>query len=208
VLHADAIKAGHFANGPLLGQKTDAWEGGHRVPFLARWPGRIPAGAVSDEIICLVDLMATCAAMLGTTLPPEAGVDSYDVLPALLGQKLRAPIREATVFHSASGKFAIRQGPWVLIDAATGDDNGKSGEPDWLKRERGYEKNTAAGELYDLRNDLPQRANAYARKPEIVARLKALLEKYKADGRSTPGPAQPNTPPGAGTMSSGIPDER
>jgi hypothetical protein len=73
----------------------------------------------------------------------------------------------------------------VLIDARTGDDNGERGEPDWLQRERGYAPNTAAGELYHLRNDLSQRDNLYTRKPEIVQCLKALLEKYKADGRST-----------------------
>ncbi len=201
-------KHGHRSMDGLRGVKRDAWEGGHRVPFLARWPGQIPAGAVSDEIICHVDLLATCAAMLGATLPPDAGVDSYNVLPALRGQKLRRPIREATVLHSGNGKFVLRQGPWVLIDARTGDDNGELGEPAWLKQERGYAPNTAAGELYDLRDDLPQRANLYAQKPEIVERLKALLEKYAADGRSTPGPAQLNTPPGPGRKATRIPDEK
>ena len=205
----DRVKQyGHRSMDGLRGVKRDAWEGGHRVPFLARWPGQIPAGAVSDEIICHVDLMATCAAMLGATLPPDAGVDSYNMLPALRGQKLRHPIREATVLHSGNGKFVIRQGPWVLIDARTGDDNGERGEPDWLKQERGYAPNTAAGELYDLRDDLPQRDNLYAQKPEIVERLKALLEKYKAEGRSTPGPAQPNTPPGPGRKATSIPDKK
>jgi len=163
---------------------------------------------VSDEMICHVDLIATCAAILGATLPPDYGVDSYNVLPALGGQRFRRPIREATVLHSGNGKFVLRQGPWVLIDARTGDDNGERGEPDWLKQERGYAPNTAAGELYDLRDDLPQRANLYAQKPEIVERLKALLEKYKADGRSTPGPTPPNTPPGPGRKATSIPDEK
>ena len=114
----------------------------------------------------------------------------------------------ATVLHSGSGKFVLRQGPWVLIDARTGDDNGKHGEPEWFKQERGYTPNTAGGELYDLREDLIQRANLYAQKPEIVERLKALLEKYKADGRSTPGPAQINTPAGPGRKAGSIPDEK
>ncbi len=200
-------KFDHRSMDGLRGVKRDAWEGGHRVPFLARWPGQIPAGAVSDEVICHVDLMATCAAMLGATLPPEAGVDSYNVLPALRGENLPHAIREATVLHSANGKFVIRQGPWVLIDARTGDDNGERGEPDWFKQERGYTPNTAAGELYDLRADLPQRVNLYARKPEIVARLKALLEKYKADGRSTPGPAQTKLSTSPGRRARNIPDE-
>jgi len=189
-----AKKYGHRSMDGMRGVKRDAWEGGHRVPFLARWPGQIPAGAVNDEIICHVDLMATCAAILGATLPTDAGVDSYNVLPVLRGRKLDRPIREATVLHSGSGKFVLRQGPWVLIDARTGDDNGKRGEPDWFKQERGYTPNTAAGELYDLRDDLAQCVNLYAQKPETVERLKNLLEKYKADGRSTPGPAQRRLP--------------
>ena len=151
----DVKKYGHRSMDGLRGVKRDAWEGGHRVPFLARWPGQIPAGAVSDEIICHVDLMATCAAMLGETLPPAAGVDSYNVLPALRGQDLRQPIREATVLHSGNGKFVLRQGPWVLIDARTGDDNGERGEPGWFQQERGYVPNTCSGELYDLRTTFP-----------------------------------------------------
>ena len=100
------------------------------------------------------------------------------------------------MLHSGNGKFAIRQGAWVLIDAPTGDDNGNRGEPDWFKQERGYTPNTAAGELYDLRDDLSQRHNLYGRSPRSSARLKALLEKYKADGRSTPGPAAAPQHPG------------
>jgi hypothetical protein len=152
--------------------------------------------------------MATCAAMLGLTLPTDAGVDSYNILSALRNEKLQQPIREATILHSGDGKFALRQGPWVLIDAKTGDGNGKRGEPEWFKKERGYVTNTAAGELYDLREDLPQRTNVYEQKPEIVERLKALLEKYKADGRSTPGPAQANTPSGPGRKIMSVPDEK
>jgi arylsulfatase A len=178
---------GHRSMDGLRGVKRDVWEGGHRVPFLARWPGRIPAGRTSGETICHVDLMATCAAIVGTPIPRDAGEDSYNLLPALVGEKLDHPIREATVLHGGDGKFAIRQGDWVLIEARTGDGNGKRGEPDWFKRERGYQANTLPGELYDLRADLAQRRNLYAQQPEVVRRLGALLEKYRAEGRSTPG---------------------
>ena len=112
--------------------------------------------------------MATCAAMLGATLPPSAGVDSYDILPALVGEKRDRPIREATVLHSGGGKFAIRQGEWVLIDAASGDDNRARGEPEWFKKDRGYTPNLFPGELYDLHADLSQRRNLYGEKPEVV----------------------------------------
>ncbi len=180
----DRIKeSGHRSMDGLRGVKRDAWEGGHRVPFIARWPNHIPAGTVSEETICHVDLLATSAALLGEKLPPDAGEDSYNLLPALRGQKLPKPIREATILHSAKGSFAIRQGDWVLIDARSGDGNR---EPGWLKEERGYSTNQFAGELYNLRDDLPQRRNLYGEQPEVVQRLKSLLEKYKAEGRSAP----------------------
>ena len=165
------------------------------MPFIARWPGKIKAGAVSDETMCHVDFMATVAAILGAKLPAAAAPDSYNVLPVLLGEKFAQPIREATVHHSASGKFALRKGDWVLIDAPSGDDNGTRGEPEFLKTERGYTKHSLPGELFNLREDLSERRNYYGEHPKIVRELKALLEKYKRDGRSTPGVAQPNDVP-------------
>ncbi len=105
---------------------------GIRVPFVARWPGKIHPGSVSHEIICETDLMATLAAVTGAKLPPGAGEDSYNILPALLGETYAPPIRETTVHHSAKAKFAIRQGNWVFIDAKTGND---SKEPDWFKEQ-------------------------------------------------------------------------
>jgi arylsulfatase A-like enzyme len=172
---------GHYSMGDLRGVKRDAWEGGHRVPWVARWPGKIKAGSSSSEVICQTDLMATVAAVVGHKLPEDAGEDSYNVLPAIMGQELTKPIREATVHHSADGFFAIRQGPWVFIDNPTGDNNK---EPDWMKKERGYQPHNHPGELYDLRTDLQERTNLYAERPEIVRSLKELLEKYKRDGRS------------------------
>jgi arylsulfatase A-like enzyme len=185
----------HYSMGPLRGAKRDAWEGGHRVPFLARWPGKIAAGSVSDQTIAHVDLMATVAAMLGATLPEDAGEDSVNILPVLLGTAGSTPVREATVHQSASGKFAIRRGDWVLIDAPSGDDNRKRGEPEWFKEERGYTAHDQPGELFDLRQDLAERRNLYTERPEIVRALKELLEKYKREGRSTPGAAQKNDVP-------------
>lgn len=182
----------HYSMGPLRGVKRDIWEGGHRVPFLARWPGKIRAGAESGETMCHVDLMATVAAILGEKLPVNAAEDSVNVLPALLGEKLSASAREATVHHSMQGNFAIRQGDWVLIDAPNGDGNGKRGEPEWFKTERGYAKDNQPGELFNLREDLSERHNYFGERPELVRQLKDLLEKYKAEGRSTPGPSQKN----------------
>ena len=183
---------GHASMGILRGVKRDAWEGGHRVPFIARWPGKIAAGTTCDETICHVDLMATLAALLGVNLPADAGVDSVNIAPALLGQKRNAPLREATVHHSAQGKFAIRKGDWVLILASTGDDNGKRGEPDWFRKERGYKPHTQAGQLFNLANDPAQKDNRYAAEPDMVNELTALMARYVSEGRSTPGPKQKN----------------
>lgn len=183
---------GHASMGALRGAKRDAWEGGHRVPFIARWPGKITAGTTCDETVCHVDLMATLAAMLEVKLPADAGVDSVNILPALLGEKRKAPLREATVHHSAQGKFAIRQGEWVLILAPTGDDNSKKGEPDWFKKARRYPAHSKAGELFNLTKDPTQKTNLYEAEPEKVRKLAALMERYVVDGRSTPGPKQKN----------------
>jgi arylsulfatase A len=182
----------HYSMGELRGAKRDTWEGGHRVPFIARWPAKIKAGAASGEIICHLDFMRTVAAILGVQLPDAAAPDSYNLLPVLLGEELDHPVREATVHHSCSGKFAIRKGDWVFINAPSGDDNGAQGEPEFLKRERGYTKHNQPGELFNLRDDISEHRNHYADHPEIVCELKALLEKYKADGRSTAGVSQPN----------------
>jgi arylsulfatase A-like enzyme len=185
----------HFSMGELRGAKRDTWEGGHRVPFMTRWPGKIEPDSVCHETVCHVDLLATVASLLDVKLPPDAGEDSYNILPLLCGEKHDQPVRKATVHHSGSGKFAIRKGDWVLIDAPSGDDNGTHGEPQWFKELRGYRKHDLPGELFDVHEDLPERRNQYAEHPEIVRELKDLLEKYRRDGRSTPGPAQRNDLP-------------
>ncbi len=190
-----AKQSAHFSMGDLRGAKRDTWEGGHRVPFLARWPGKIRAGAVSAETICHVDFLATVAALLDAKLPANAAEDSVSLLPVFLGDKLDHPHREAVVHHGGSGKFAIRQGEWVLIDSPTGDDNGAHGEPQWFKDERGYTKHTLPAELFNVRDDVSERRNQFAEHPEIARSLKALLEKYKRDGRSTPGEPQKNDGP-------------
>ena len=170
---------GHYPNGDLRGIKADAWDGGHREPFIARWPGKIPAGTTNDEIICLTDLMATCAAIVGAKLPENAGEDSFNLLPALSGQKLDKPIREAIVHHSLSGMFAIRQGKWKLI---LGLGSGGFTKPQKIKPKPGQ----PAGQLYNLEDDLAESNNLWSKHPEIVERLTKLLQKYKEQGRTRP----------------------
>jgi arylsulfatase A len=176
-LPEDIAKWGHRANGDLRGQKSDIWEGGHRVPFIVRWPGRVKAGATNSELVCLTDLFATLAAAGGAKIPPDAGEDSYDVLPAMLGQRLEHPIREAIVHHSSDGTFAIRQGEWKLATAL--GSHGFS-EPKEVTPKPGE----AEGQLYNLKDDPAEQRNLWLERPEVVARLQALLEKYRHQGRS------------------------
>jgi arylsulfatase A-like enzyme len=169
----------HRANANLHGQKADIWEGGHRVPFIARWPGHVPAGTISGETICLTDLLATLAAIVGQKLPKNAGEDSFNLLPLLEGHRRDRAIREATVLHSGDGTFAIRQGPWRLENS-----RGSHGfsQPLSIKAKPGEPQ----GELYRLDQDLEERHNRWLEEPALVRRLTDLLEKYKNDGRSRP----------------------
>jgi len=169
----------HYPSYIYRGTKADIWEGGHRIPFIASCPGKIKPGSKSPEIICLSDLLASCAALVGAQLPENAGEDSYNILPALIGKKYAAPIREAIVHHSSQGMFSIRQGKWKLI-------LGK-GSGGWS---RNGKEEPAPGQLYDLENDISEQNNLYHKYPDVIYRLTALLEKYVKTGRSTPGVPQ------------------
>ena len=136
--------------------------------------------------MCLVDWMATCADILGVTLPETAGEDSVSLLPALLGQA-RGPLREAVVHHSINGSFSIRQGRWKLELCP---DSGGWSVP---KPGSAEAKRLPPIQLYDLAADIGEQHNVHDEHPEVVDRLTKLLEKYVADGRSTPGAPQPNT---------------
>ena len=170
---------GHASAGQLRGYKSHVWEGGHRVPFLARWPGRIPAGAVSDEPIELTDLSATLAGIVAARVPEGAAPDSYDVSAALLGQEYEGPIREAVVSHSENGSFAIRRGPWKLVV-------GTDGSGGWVEPKDERPSPERPGQLYHLDDDPGEALNLWAERPEVVERLRLLLERYRASGRSAP----------------------
>ena len=179
----DALeRMGHFPSARRRGFKSDIWDGGHRIPFLARWPGRIPPGSRTGQLTCLTDLLATCADILDATLPDNAGEDSVSMLPAMLGTAA-GPLREAAVHHSIDGAFAIRRGPWKL--ALCGGSGGWSKPPG----------PPAGVQLYQMSADEGERRNLADAEPATVARLTALLERYVADGRSTPGAPQRNDVP-------------
>lgn len=170
---------GHRANGRLRGQKSDAYEGGHRVPFIARWPRRIRPGTVSGETICHTDIMATVAAATGARLERNAGEDSYNLLPVLTGQLRGKALREATVHHTGTGVFSIRQGDWKLI---AGLGSGGFTQPQTLPVQPGG----PAGQLFNLRADPREESDVYTQYPDVVSRLSALLERYRTQGFSRP----------------------
>jgi arylsulfatase A-like enzyme len=178
-------KQGHFASGPFRGYKADIWEGGHRVPFIVRWPALIPKGSASAQPICHVDLLATCADILKSKLPIDAAVDSVSILPALLGEEDKK-IREAVVHHSIDGKFAIRQGKWKLIFSSG---SGGWGSP---KDAEATTLGMPEVQLYDMLNDPSESTNVQSVHPDVVDKLTQLMEQYIENGRSTPGPKQTN----------------
>ena len=166
-------KSTHF----LKGMKGDAWEGGHRMPFIARWPGKIAPNSTSHENICFTDMLATFAALVGEKLPENAGEDSFNILPALVGQKYKNPIRGAIVIENR----AIIQGDWKLIfDSGKGGLNRRYSKQQIDESELEGQK----GELYYLKEDPSEQKNLYAERPELVRHLSELMEKYKRDGRS------------------------
>jgi len=180
------LKAGHQPSGPLRGYKTSIYEGGHRVPFIARWPGVVQAKSTCDETICHTSLLATCAEIVGAKLPDNASEDGASIMPLLKGEKSTSPIFAAVVHHSAAGQFAIRQGRWKLIFPAPKEK---------LRAESGKLNTTNAlknVELYDLVDDIGESHDRAPEQPEIVNRLSRLMEKYVADGRSMPGAKQLN----------------
>ncbi len=171
---------GHQGNMHLRGTKADIWEGGHRVPFVVRWPGRTPAGAISDELIELTDLLATCAAIVGRELPDGAGEDSRNALPALLDESPGERVRDYAVHHSLWGVFALRQGPWKMIPH-----RGSGGFT--FPREIDPEKEGGpVGQLYHLREDPSETTNLWDKKPEVVERMQTLLRKVQGDDAVPP----------------------
>jgi arylsulfatase A-like enzyme len=180
-------RQGHYASAQYRGYKADIWEGGHRVPFFVRWPGRVAAGSQSTQLLCHTDLMATCAELLGVALPPAAGEDSVSFLPALLGRP--GPARESVVHHSIQGRFSLRSGRWKLEFCPGSGGWGKPGDPE--ARRAGQPEL----QLYDLERDPAETRNVQAGEPAVVARLTALLDDMVARGRSTPGALQRNDVP-------------
>lgn len=160
------------------GWKADAYEGGHRVPFVVRWPDHIAAGQRSKEAVTLADIMATCADIIDYPLAGNAAEDSVSLLSVLKNQPVQTPVHEFVVHHSISGHFAVRKGPWKLLLCA--------GSGGWSPpREAVAQKQKLpAVQLYHLDNDPKETTNLQAEHPEIVESLTSALAETIARGRS------------------------
>jgi len=163
----------HMANHIYRGMKSDIWEGGHRVPFLVRWPGKVQAGTSGDQLVCLTDLMSTVAELTGQELDWNAGEDSYSFLPALTGGEATSDVRDNLVVQSVSGKYSIRKDSWKLLlckGSGGWSSSGAEGDPE--------------GSLYNLADDPGETNNLYLDHPEKVEELTNLLEMYQKERRS------------------------
>jgi arylsulfatase A len=163
---------GHKSAGDLRGYKAQIWEGGHRVPFMARWPGKIEPGGVSQEVFSLTDMMATFSELMQTELPERAGEDSYNVLPALLGGEMIENSNRPRVFHSANGVFAIQQEQWKLVQGTKGPGAGRNMvSPDSL---------LLTGQLYNLNLDPYEEDDLWDQYPNRVLEMNQTLENIKS----------------------------
>ncbi|MCK4923123.1 MAG: arylsulfatase [Bacteroidales bacterium] len=177
---------GHRPSYIYRGHKADIYEGGHRVPFLAKWTDKIAKGIVSNEIICTTDLMATCAEISGYSLSDDEGEDSYSIIPLFEQKTLYKPLREATIHHSIKGSFAIRKGEWKLIMGP-----GSEGWSFPRQNDKTIDSFPKI-QLYNMGSDPGETNNLQATNTEKVEELKSLLTKYIVEGRSTPGIPQEN----------------
>ena len=169
------MQAGLKLNGDLRLGKHTIYEGGIRVPFIARWPGRIPAGSETSEPISLVDTLASLAALVGVELPPpDAGAeDSHNILPVMLGEPIALPVRPPVIGHSGFGVFSIRDGDWKWIEGIAAKPNMKDQNNPQLRPQ-----------LYNLASDPVEARNVIDEHPEIAERLSAMLDQYRNQGHS------------------------
>lgn len=181
-------KYGHYPSANFRGAKSDIWEGGHRIPFIVKWPGKIKPNTTNGQLICQTSLMATCAAITGAEMDADAGVDSYSILPLLKNNKAKSDYK-LVVHHSINGKFSIRNKKWKL--ELTPGSGGWSGPTD----KKAIQAGLPGVQLYNMKKDEEETTNVYARHPKIVDELTAELKLIVESGRSTPGSAVQNDVP-------------
>lgn len=183
----DLAKHGHNPSHVFRGTKADIFDGGHRVPFIVRWPGVVKPGSSSDRLVCLTDIYRTCAEVLTTALPDTAAEDSVSFLPTLRGES--QPARSAVVHHSIQGAFSVREGEWKLCLCA--------GSGGWSAPKPGSDTlaKLPPVQLYNMTTDIGEKTNLHEQHPEIVERLSKRLDEFIAVGRSTPGVPGKNAVP-------------
>lgn len=164
---ADEERFGHHSAGPFRGMKGDAWEGGHRVPFLVRWPGHVPQGTTCDQTLGFVDMLATFAELVDADVPDGSGEDGVSMLPAFTGEA-RQPLRESLVLHHSGS--AIRRGPWKLINHLG---SGGFSQPRRVDPRPGGPR----GQLYNLADDPGETTNLWLERPDLVKELMAELDR-------------------------------
>ena len=191
-----AFKNGHQQNGDLLGFKFGAWEGGHRVPFIARWPGKIEAGSESDQLICNVDMLATFMALTGQDPNTLEETDSINVLPALL-ENPEEPLRDELILAPRQPThLSLRKGKWMYIpaqgsggftDSKPGDHafsgpaaSTFTGHPNSDIVNGNIREDAPPVQLYDLEADVNQTRNLYKEHPEVVQEMAARLKAYQS----------------------------
>jgi arylsulfatase A-like enzyme len=177
---------GHDGARPWRGVKRDQWEGGHRTPFIVRWPGVVKPGSTSDEIVSLTDVFATCAKTVGVRFPDSAGEDSFDLSAVLKGEKNEKPLRPYLLQQTFAMKLSIRQGDWKYIDHKGSGGNNYEKKNEWSMGQYAIPDTDpdAPGQLYNLKTDPGETVNLYSKHPEIVTKLKTLLEESKKSGRT------------------------
>ncbi|MGB1888393.1 MAG: sulfatase-like hydrolase/transferase, partial [Akkermansiaceae bacterium] len=187
-VHVDWMRQDHDhdASGGWRGMKRDGWEGGHRVPFIARWPGRIPKGQVSKQMTNTTDIMATIASLVGYKLPDDAATDSFDMLPVMIGrQGEKNPVRPHLLTQSFRGEFQIRKGNWKYLDHKGSGGNGYE-KGNLKKYSLNENEPKAPGQLYNLTTDPGETANLYFKEETIRLEMQKLLKRLKESGRSAP----------------------
>jgi arylsulfatase A len=183
-----AMRRDHQHDGarPWRGVKRDQWEGGHRTPFIVKWLGVVKPGAVSDEIMSLTDVFATCAAITGAKFPELAGEDSFDLTPVLKGTQGEKPLRPYLLQQTFAMKLSIRQGDWKYIDHKGSGGNSYERLGEWGMKSFALPDTDpdAPGQLYNLKEDPSETTNLSSKHPEVAERLKKLLEESKKSGRT------------------------
>jgi arylsulfatase A-like enzyme len=176
----------HDGARPWRGIKRDDWEGGHRTPFIVRWPGKVRPGSTTAQLTSLTDIMATCASIAGAELPDGAAEDSYDMSPVLLGTQGDKPVRTYMLEQTISLAMSIRRGKWKLLAHKGSGGNDYEKNADLRPYAIAEAEPDSPGQLYDLDADPGERVNIYSKHPDIVRELTERLAEFKSSGRSAP----------------------